>query len=178
MCMCVCVCVCVYVCVCVSVCMCVCVRVCVYVQAQESPAVGLPEPKHFWTLTLTSPGEPVQLSTACMLPHPLCLAPPPLRVLFLRQQSGRERPRAGPLDGVSALAVMEGLPGIAQANNMVASSFLFSVNMTASTVSSGQEKVTYLPPLPLKGTGLHRFVFTLFTHPYELHQEPFPTDTW
>ena len=69
------------------------VCVCVCVQAQESPAVGLPEPNHFWTLTLTSPGEAVQLSTACMLPY-LCVWPLPLCVFCSSDNSlagkGRE----------------------------------------------------------------------------------------
>ena len=46
-----------------------CVRVCVCAGSGE-PCCW-PSLKHFWTLTLTSPGEPVQLSTACILPHPV-----------------------------------------------------------------------------------------------------------
>ena len=95
--------------------------------------------------------------------------------LHVRQRAGRQRPGTAPLDDVSTLRC-NGWGG--WAGNVAIPFYLFSVNMTASNISSGQERVMYLPPLPLKGTGLHRFVFTLFSHRQEVCEVPLPAGTW
>ena len=38
-------------------------------------------------------------------------------------------------------------------------------------ITMGTSVVPYLPPVPPKGTGFHRYVFSLYTH-----EEPLPTD--
>lgn len=41
-------------------------------------------------------------------------------------------------------------------------------------LSSGTEVAPYLPPLPLRGTGFHRCVFSLYTHPQPLELSSLP----
>lgn len=38
--------------------------------------------------------------------------------------------------------------------------------------TQGHHLVPYLPPIPPKGTGFHRYVFSLYTHPDPLPQDP------
>lgn len=51
----------------------------------------------------------------------------------------------------------------------------YSVNIPVSggsgDISAGLTRAHYLPPVPPQGTGLHRFVFSLYTH-----SEPLPQD--
>lgn len=42
-------------------------------------------------------------------------------------------------------------------------------------VSAGQVVTSYLPPLPPSGTGFHRYIFTLYSHPRPLSLTT-PTD--
>jgi large subunit ribosomal protein L38 len=43
------------------------------------------------------------------------------------------------------------------------------VNIVGGEMTSGHEVVPYLQPVPPRGTGLHRHVFSLYTHPSPIH---------
>ena len=46
---------------------------------------------------------------------------------------------------------------------------LCRVNIVGGEMTSGHEVVPYLQPVPPRGTGLHRHVFSLYTHPSPIH---------
>ena len=43
-----------------------------------------------------------------------------------------------------------------------------NIQLPSLDINSGSEVMPYLQPLPPRGTGFHRFVFSLFTHPRPL----------
>ena len=52
------------------------------------------------------------------------------------------------------------------------------VNIAGGEVSTGHEVVPYLQPVPPRGSGLHRYVFTLFTHSGHIDPDTPVGDTW
>jgi len=46
----------------------------------------------------------------------------------------------------------------------IASPTLFSVDIQDGNPATGETVCSYLAPVPPRGTGFHRFVFTLYTH--------------
>ena len=52
------------------------------------------------------------------------------------------------------------------------------VNIAGGEVSTGHEVVPYLQPVPPRGSGLHRYVFTLFTHTGHIDPDTPVGDTW
>ena len=52
------------------------------------------------------------------------------------------------------------------------------VNIAGGEVSTGHEVVPYLQPVPPRGSGLHRYVFTLFTHTSHIDPDTPVGDTW
>ena len=52
------------------------------------------------------------------------------------------------------------------------------VNIAGGEVSTGHEVVPYLQPVPPRGSGLHRYVFTLFTQTGHIDPDTPVGDTW
>ena len=52
------------------------------------------------------------------------------------------------------------------------------VNIAGGEVSAGHEVVPYLQPVPPRGSGLHRYVFTLYTHTGHIDPDTTVGDTW
>lgn len=46
---------------------------------------------------------------------------------------------------------------------MIATVYFYSINIPGNKVDQGKE-LSYMPPLPWKGSGFHRFCFALFEH--------------
>ena len=47
--------------------------------------------------------------------------------------------------------------------------FFYSINISEGDILSGHEIVPYLQPIPPQGSGLHRYIFTLYTHHNPIH---------